>query len=108
MKVGDLWDTNQYIYTYMQVENNYAFYNKFFIENGKLKVEAQSVYSSTTGVTYGRGGGARSSFASYKDNKLPYVLVTVTEQNTGLTATICVRTTSGVQGVSLSSEALYV
>lgn len=108
VKVGDLWDTYQYIYTYMQVENNYAFYNKFFIENGKLKVEAQSVYSSTTGVTYGRGGGARSSFASYKDNKLPYVLVTVTEQNTGLTATICVRTTSGVQGVSLSSEALYV
>ena len=108
VKVADVWDSNQYIYTFMQVESSIVSYNKFSIENGKLKVEANNVYSSTTGVTYGRGGGVRSSFASYKDNKLPYVLVTVTEQNTGLTATICVRTTSGVQGVSLSSEALYV
>ncbi len=108
IRVADLWDSDQHIYTFMQVESSYAFYNKFYIENGKLKVVAESVYSSTQGASYGRGGSVKTSFASYKDNKLPYVLVTVTEQNTGLTATICVRTTSGVQGVSLSSEVLYV
>ena len=108
IRVADLWDSDQHIYTFMQVESSYAFYNKFYIENGKLKVVAESVYSSTQGASYSRGGSVKTSFASYKDNKLPYVLVTVTEQNTGLTSTICVRTTSGVQGVSLSSEALYV
>lgn len=108
IQVADLWESDQYIYTFMQVNSDYAFYNKFRIEGGKLKIEAEDVYSSTSGSSYGRGGGVRSYFASYKDNKLPYVLVTVTEQNTGISATICVRTTSGVQGVSLSSEALYI
>ena len=106
--VADLWESNQNVYTYMQVNSGFAFYNDFFIENGKLKVVGKDVYSSTTGSSYGRTGGVKSYFASYKDNKIPYVLVTVTEQNTGISATVCVRTTSGVQGVSLSDEALYI
>lgn len=106
--VADLWDSDQYIYTFMQVQSSYAFYNKFLIENGKLKVIAEDVYSSTQGASYGRGGGARSTFLRYQDNRLPYVLVTVTEQNTGLTKTLCVRTTSGVNGVSLSNDTLYI
>ena len=106
--VADLWDSDQYIYTFMQVQSSYAFYNKFLIENGKLKVIAEDVYSSTQGAAYGRGGGARSTFLRYQDNRVPYVLVTVTEQNTGLTKTLCVRTTSGVNGVSLSNDTLYI
>lgn len=108
VKVVDYWEKEQYIYTCMQVESSYAFYNKFLIENGKLKVIAEDVYSSTQGAAYGRGGGARSTFLRYQDNRLPYVLVTVTEQNTGLTKTLCVRTTSGVNGVSLSNDTLYI
>lgn len=104
----DLWETDQYLYTHMQVNSGFSSYNRFTIENGKLVVIAKDVYSSTNGATYTRTGGVKSAFAGYKDNKIPYVLVTVTEQNTGISATVCVRTTSGVQGVSLSDEALYI
>ena len=47
-------------------------------------------------------GKATCTFDGYTDDKLPYVTVTVTEKNTGLTQTIHIRTVSAVQGVSLS------
>ena len=55
-----------------------------------------------TWTTGNQLGKATCTFDGYTDDKLPYVTITVTEKNTGLTQTVHVRTVSAVRSVSLS------
>lgn len=92
--------------SYFQVGNSVVNTGKYTIENGKLKVEALSVPSSAFSIIAGPTGRAERRFYSYIDGKQPYVIVTVTEQNTGITAKINVRTTSAVTNVTLSDSTI--
>ena len=74
----------------------------YVVEDGKLKIEAREDPASFTWTTGNQLGKATCTFDGYTDDKLPYVTVTVTEKNTGLTQTVHVRTVSSVRSVSLS------
>ena len=91
---------------HIQVGNSQVNVGKYSIEGNKLKVEALSVPSSAFSIMAGPTGRAERRFDSYPDGKQPYVIVTVTEQNTGITAKINVRTTSAVTNVTLSDSTI--
>lgn len=91
---------------HIQVGNSQVNVGKYSIEGNKLKVEALSVPSSAFSIMAGPTGRAERRFDSYPEGKQPYVTVTVTEQNTGITAKINVRTTSAVTNVTLSNSTI--
>ena len=102
LTVADLMDTYGYCYAYFPKTGGLHTFMDVRIEDGKLKIEAKEDPASYTWTTGNQLGKATCTFDGYTDGKLPYVTVTVTEKNTGLTQTIHVRTVSTVQGVSLS------
>lgn len=102
LKVADLFESDGYQYAYFDKAGGMHSVLKWSFENGKLKVLAQEVASSYHAQTGSRTGSATWDFKNYKDNKQPYVAITVTEKTTGLSATVNVRTTSGVTKVALS------
>lgn len=90
----------------------YCFFNKtggmhsvlrVSIENGKLKVVAQEAISAYSYWYYSRTGDAHGEFASYIDGKQPYVKITVTENNSGISQTINVKTVATVSGLNMAS-----
>ena len=104
LTVADLMDTEGYCYAYFPKTGGLHVFMDVSIENGKLKIEAKDDPASYTWTTGSRLGKATCSFAGYTGGKLPYVLVTVTEKNTGITQTICIRTVSDVRSVALSKS----
>ncbi len=102
LTVADLMDTQGYCYAYFPKTGGLHTFLTVRIEEGKLKIEAKDDPSSYTWTTGNRLGKATCTFDGYTDGKLPYVTVTVTEKNSGLTQTIHVRTVSSVRSVSLS------
>ena len=104
--VHDVFESNGYISASFQKPGGFVNVNTVSIVNGKLSVEAEDMPSSLSGISADRNGKAVYSFDSYVDGKLPYIAVTVTEVNTGISATINIRTVSGVQSVSLSNTTL--
>ena len=102
LTVADLMDTYGYCYAYFPKTGGLHTFMDVRIEDGKLKIEAKEDPASYTWTTGNQLGKATCTFDGYTDGKLPYVTVTVTEKNTGLTQTIHIRTVSTVQGVSLS------
>ena len=95
-------DTQGYCYAYFPKTGGIHTFLTVRIENGKLRIEAQEDPASFTWTTGNQLGKATCTFDGYTDDKLPYVTVTVTEKNTGLTQTVHVRTVSSVRSVSLS------
>lgn len=104
--VHDVFESDGYISASFQKPGGFVNVNKVSLVNGKLSVEAKEMPSSLSGISADRNGKAVYSFDSYVDEKLPYIAVTVTEVNTGISATINIRTVSGVQSVSLSNTTL--
>ncbi len=102
LTVADLMDTQGYCYAYFPKTGGLHTFLTVRIEEGKLKIEAKDDPSSYTWTTGNRLGKATCTFSGYTDGKLPYVTITVTEKNSGLTQTIHVRTVSAVRSVSLS------
>ena len=102
LTVADLMDTQGYCYAYFPKTGGLHTFLNVRIEDGKLKIEAKDDPSSYTYTTGSQLGKATCTFSGYTDGKLPFVTVTVTEKNSGLTQTIHVRTVSAVQSVSLS------
>lgn len=102
LTVADLMDTQGYCYAYFPKTGGLHTFLNVRIEDGKLKIEAKDDPSSYTYTTGSQLGKATCAFSGYTDGKLPFVTVTVTEKNSGLTQTIHVRTVSAVQSVSLS------
>ena len=102
LTVADLMDTQGYCYAYFPKTGGLHVFMDVRIEDGKLKIEAREDPASFTWTTGNQLGKATCTFDGYTDDKLPYVTVTVTEKNTGLTQTVHVRTVSAVRSVSLS------
>ena len=102
LTVADLMETQGYCYAYFPKTGGIHVFMDVRIENGKLKIEAKEDPASFTWTTGNQLGKATCTFDGYTDDKLPFVTVTVTEKNSGLTQTIHVRTVSAVQSVSLS------
>ncbi|MBO5512205.1 MAG: hypothetical protein J6J01_04110 [Oscillospiraceae bacterium] len=102
LTVADLMESQGYCYAYFPKTGGIHTFLTVRIENGKLKIEAQEDPASFTWTTGNQLGKATCTFDGYTDDKLPFVTVTVTEKNSGLTQTIHVRTVSAVQSVSLS------
>ena len=102
LTVADLMDTQGYCYAYFPKTGGIHTFLTVRIEDGKLKIEAQEDPASFTWTTGNQLGKATCTFDGYTDDKLPYVTITVTEKNTGLTQTVHVRTVSAVRSVSLS------
>ena len=102
LTVADLMETQGYCYAYFPKTGGLHTFLTVRIEDGKLKIEAKDDPASYTWTTGSQLGKATCSFSGYTDGKLPYVTVTVTEKNSGLTQTIHVRTVSAVRSVSLS------
>ncbi len=102
LTVADLMDTQGYCYAYFPKTGGLHVFMDVRIEDGKLKIEAREDPASFTWTTGSQLGKATCTFDGYTDDKLPYVTVTVTEKNTGLTQTVHVRTVSSVRSVSLS------
>ena len=102
LTVADLMDTQGYCYAYFPKTGGIHTFLTVRIEDGKLRIEAQEDPVSFTWTTGNQLGKATCTFDGYTDDKLPYVTVTVTEKNTGLTQTVHVRTVSSVRSVSLS------
>ena len=102
LTVADLMDTQGYCYAYFPKTGGLHVFMDVRIEDGKLKIEAREDPASFTWTTGNQLGKATCTFDGYTDDKLPYVTVTVTEKNTGLTQTVHVRTVSSVRSVSLS------
>ena len=102
LTVADLMETQGYCYAYFPKTGGLHTFLTVRIEDGKLKIEAKDDPSSYTYTTGSQLGKATCTFSGYTDGKLPFVTVTVTEKNSGLTQTIHVRTVSAVQSVSLS------
>lgn len=77
----------------------------YSIRDGKLVLEAKLVVSALNSVATQRGSKMDYCFAGYVDEtKLPYLELTVTDNNSNVSKTICVRTISTVQSVSLSDS----
>ena len=102
LTVADLMDTQGYCYAYFPKTGGLHVFMDVRIEDGKLKIEAREDPASFTWTTGNQLGKATCTFDGYTDDKLPYVTITVTEKNTGLTQTVHVRTVSAVRSVSLS------
>ena len=102
LTVADLMESQGYCYAYFPKTGGLHTFLTVRIEEGKLKIEAKDDPASYTWTTGNQLGKATCSFSGYVDGKLPYVTVTVTETNTGLTQTIHVRTVSAVRSVTLS------
>ena len=102
LTVADLMDTQGYCYAYFPKTGGLHVFMDVRIEDGKLKIEAKEDPASFTWTTGNQLGKATCTFDGYTDDKLPYVTITVTEKNTGLTQTVHVRTVSSVRSVSLS------
>ena len=102
LTVADLMDTQGYCYAYFPKTGGIHVFMDVRIENGKLKIEAKEDPASFTWTTGNQLGKATCTFDGYTDDKLPFVTITVTEKNSGLTQTIHVRTVSAVRSVSLS------
>lgn len=102
LTVADLMDTQGYCYAYFPKTGGIHTFLTVRIEDGKLRIEAQEDPASFTWTTGNQLGKATCTFDGYTDDKLPYVTITVTEKNTGLTQTVHVRTVSSVRSVSLS------
>lgn len=74
-----------------------------FVENGQLRIEAKDSFSA-----YSYSGGDRAStikrtFTGYIDGKKPYIELTVTEVNSGVSQKINITTQASVTSLSLSS-----
>ena len=104
LTVADLMDSEGYCYAYFPKTGGLHVFTDFRIENGKLKVEAKQDPASYTWTTGSPAGKAISRFDGYVDAKQPYVTVTVTEKNTGITQVIHIRCISAVNGVTLSRD----
>ena len=102
LTVADLMETQGYCYAYFSKTGGIHVFMDVRIENGKLKIEAKEDPASFTWTTGNQLGKATCTFDGYTDDKLPFVTITVTEKNSGLTQTIHVRTVSAVRSVSLS------
>lgn len=102
LTVADLMDTQGYCYAYFPKTGGLHTFLTVRIENGKLRIEAQEDPASFTWTTGNQLGKATCTFDGYTGDKIPYVTITVTEKNTGLTQTVHVRTVSAVRSVSLS------
>ena len=102
LTVADLMDTQGYCYAYFPKTGGLHVFMDVRIEDGKLKIEAREDPASFTWTTGNQLGKATCTFDGYTGDKIPYVTITVTEKNTGLTQTVHVRTVSAVRSVSLS------
>ena len=102
LTVADLMETEGYCYAYFPQTGGLHPFLTVRIEAGKLKIEAKKDPSSYAWETASRIGSATCSFNGYTNGKLPYVSVTVTEKNSGLSQTVYVRTVSAVKSVLLS------
>ena len=102
LTVADLMDTQGYCYAYFPKTGGIHTFLTVRIEAGKLRIEAQEDPASFTWTTGNQLGKATCTFDGYTGDKIPYVTITVTEKNTGLTQTVHVRTVSAVRSVSLS------
>lgn len=106
MIVSDTWDINQNCYTMFHSEGGNHIHVSASIENGQLKVEAKDAITAYFAVVGGRGGRGEFSFNGYVDNKIPYTTITVTEQTTGVSMSVNVRTIATITSVALSTETL--
>ena len=75
-------------------------------EDGKIKVLAGA--NPYNGTASQRGSKAEWSFVDYTNGILPYFKLTVTDENTGLSQTINIRTIPTVEGVDLDSSELLI
>ncbi len=96
-----LFNTTSTLHTYASVK----------VENGKLVVEAllaPSAFKSSFILQGGMGptGVANTVFDSYVDGKEPYIKITVTENNSGVSQSIYVRTKAVVTNVALDSTTM--
>lgn len=102
LAVADLMDSNNYCYAYFPKTGGMHIFATVRISDGKLMVEAKDDPASYSWTTGSRAGSATCTFNGYTNDKLPYVAVTVTEKNTGISQTIYIRTVSAVNSVALN------
>lgn len=76
------------------------------VENGKLVIKADTAMSSFAFMGGNRGGWAQRTFKQYTDGKNPYFTITVTENTTGLSKSIDVKTKATVTSVNMSAATM--
>lgn len=76
------------------------------VADGKLIVEADTAMSSFAFMGGNRGGWAQRTFKQYTDGKNPYFTITVTENTTGLSKSIDVKTKATVTSVNMSAATM--
>ena len=76
------------------------------VADGKLVVEADTAMSSFAFMGGNRGGWAQRTFKQYTDGKNPYFTITVTENTTGLSKSIDVKTKATVTSVNMSAATM--
>lgn len=106
LEVADLMDKYGYSYTFFQKSGGMHSHVEVRLEDGKLQIEGLDAISAYSAIAAGRTGRAEYSFKDYVDGKIPYVTVTVTEQNSGVSASVNIRTYATVESVSLSTASL--
>lgn len=77
------------------------------IKDGNLVVYAVEAASSYSYVYGNRTSGTiTETFKGYQDGKQPYAKITITEKNTGISASINIKSVSTVTGVSMSENTM--
>lgn len=76
------------------------------ITDNQLIVADLHVASIISNIYSGPSGIIRYTFDSYKDNMLPYIAITVTDSNSGVSDVIRIRPISAVTSVSLDSPTI--
>ena len=103
LKVSDRWETDGTVSALMDKQTGLFSYLTAKIEGDELVIETRDVFSTYTYTVADRNGRATYSFDGYTDGKIPYVAVTITELNSGVSETIYVRVQQAVESVSLTS-----
>ena len=77
-----------------------------FVEDGQLKIVAKDSFSAYTYHGGERAGTIDRTFTGYVDGKKPYMAITVTEVNSGVSQTINITTQATVSSLSLSATSI--
>ena len=97
--------TSGYYSAYFTAGNNMSNYVHVGIRNGQLYINGHNYPESINWVQkHGDGTNTNIVFDGFIDGKEPYVTVTLTEENTGLTFTFNVRTVGNVSQVNLDYD----
>lgn len=103
LKVQDVWESDGTVLAFVHRQTGQFTYAKATIEGNQLVIETYDALPTYTYTVANPNGKATYSFNGYTDGKIPYISVTVTELNSGISQTIHVRVQQAVESLVLTS-----